>query len=216
MSFSQTKSSIKTINLKKGEVLDVLLLNHFPNNREDMKEYFKVAGPVSKARGYKGLPGFKIKKHTEGNLKPDVLVFGKWSSLNQRLKFLDEIVDKVPDFNERRRKIWSLFNITYYEVLRDVSFSIDKNKYNVITAFWMKEKSNFKKFVKEYADKVSEFNGKNIITLTNGASYFRYYYKPDYFMITEFESEEAFRKFQLANKNISYNGVLQIQQFILE
>lgn len=206
----------KTISLKKGEVLDVLLLNHLPNNQEDMKEYFKVAGTVAKARGYKGLPGFKIQKHTEGNLKPDILVFGKWSSLANRLKFSDEILDKVPDFNERRRNIWSLFNITYYEISKDMSFSIDKEKYYMVTAFWVKKKSRFKKFIKKYEETISKSSGENIVTLTNGNSYFRYYYKPDYFTITEFENEEAFKKFQIETKGISYNGVLQIHQFILE
>lgn len=142
----QGQSKIDTIVLNKGSVLDILLLDQNPDVEADLKSYFKTAFPIAKRMSYQPLPGFKIVKHTQGNLCPQALILGKWESKNIREAFLTQILEEVPDFHERRRKIWSYFGLRYFEIPEDVYLKIDRSKYQVATAFWFASKDDLSEF----------------------------------------------------------------------
>ncbi|MEM8764615.1 MAG: hypothetical protein AAGD88_12425, partial [Bacteroidota bacterium] len=89
--FSYGQSNIKTIELQKGEVFDILLLQQNPGKEEAFKSYFQTVGAVAKKMSYEPLGGLKIKTHLQGNLQPSVLVFAKWEDMEKREAFLSQI-----------------------------------------------------------------------------------------------------------------------------
>ena len=144
-----------------------------------------------------------------------MFIIGKWDNLITREAFLEDIYKDVPDFDEQRRDLFSILNLTYFEMQKDITFSINKEKYNVVTAYWKKDKTLFEKFIKQLKKESNKNGGKTIIELTNGKSPFKYYYLPDYLVITEWSSKVDFEKFYKKNIKMDTKGLLNVNQFIL-
>lgn len=209
------QSNVKEYQFSKGEVLDILLLTSKPDTDALLKDYFKTVFPVAEKLSYQSLPGFRINSHTQGGLQPTSFILGKWDKLEKKEKFLAEVEDFVPDFHKRRRDIWSIFYLTYYEMKSDINFSIDKDKYNVVTAYWNNNDASFGKFKKNWVKKASAKNGEIILELTDAKSPMGYYNKPDYVVITEWENEQAFQKFHSENVKMNHDGIYQVNQFVI-
>jgi len=215
LSLSATAQSQKLkYSLKKGQAFDILLLTTKPNTKEKIKQYFKNYFPIAKKYGYHPLKGFPVKgSPTQGNYQPQSMILGYWDNLDLREKFLQYIDRNKPAFHQDRRDIWSRFDVTYYEIQKDVSFEVNKEKYNVVTAYWQKNKKGFHRFKKNWQEKVRQAGGNVIIAFTNGASPFGYYYNPDYLCITEWESKAAFEKFYKQNLQMDHSAIQQVNQF---
>lgn len=213
LAFSLTGQG-KTITLKKGQAFDIILLNNDPDAKDAMQDYFKRASPIARASGYVPGSGFGVTGvPTMGNYHPDVLATGSWPSIAARIEALEELEGGMHDFHEMRRKVWPTFNMTYYEVKEDISFTTDPDKYYVVTMFWADKKGKFAKFQNAWETACQRAGAKQMITLTDGASPFGYYFKPDYTAITEWASEAAFRAAQTAEGRLSYAGVRHLNQF---
>ncbi|MFK7774411.1 MAG: hypothetical protein AB8F94_19870 [Saprospiraceae bacterium] len=210
------QSSVKPIVLKKGEVLDILLLSQKSDTEADLKSYFQTAFPIAKRMSYQPLPGFKITKHTQGNHQPNNLILGKWSDLETREDFLTEIIKEVPDFHERRRKIWSYFGLCYFELQEDLSLEINRDKFHVATAYWLKTEDKSDEFYQKWVEKIEKMGGTMIVQLTNGTSPFGYHYQPSYFVISSWEDEAAFLAFQEKTKHLNIDNIQHVNEFILK
>ncbi|WP_299246181.1 hypothetical protein [uncultured Aquimarina sp.] len=209
------QSDVKSFDFKKGEVLDILLLTNKPDIEKDFEKYKKTAFPVAFKRTYRPQPGFSIKETTQGNIQPTTFIFGKWNDLKNREQFISEIEDIVPDFHVQRRNMWSIFNLTYYEMPTDISFKIDRSKYIVATSYWKKDTESFKKFTELWSQKSATKGGKKILQLTNGKSPIGYYHNPDLLVITQWESKQEFDAFYKENLKMDHKGVLHVNQFVL-
>ncbi|AXT61505.1 hypothetical protein D1816_14465 [Aquimarina sp. AD10] len=209
------QSKKQSYSFKKGEILDILLLTTKPEGGALFDRYKKTAFPVASKRSYKPQPGFIIKESTQSSFHPQNFLFGKWDNLESREKFLAEIETEVPDFHKQRRDIWSIFNMTYYEMTKDISFEIDRNKYNVVTSYWKKDANAFNTFKKEWIQKSKNKGGKNILALTKGISPLGYYYNPDYMVITQWKNKAAFDAFYKENLKMNHKGVKDVNQFVI-
>ena len=204
----------KTVDLKAGQVFDIIFLNNHPDAKDLMKDYFNRASPIAKANGYLPGGGFGIAgTPTRGNYHPTVMAIGTWPSLAQRAAGLIALETEMIDFHEMRRKIWPTFNLTFYEMKEDVSFTVQPDKYYVVTLFWAEGKRAFKKFRTQWEANQHRGGGRQLVTLTNGDSPFGYYFDPDYFALTEWENEAAFLAAQLKEGQANYVGVRHLNQF---
>ena len=214
VSFGQ--SNVKTVTLNKGEAFDILLLSQNPDTQEQLKSYFEVAVSVASRMTYQPIPGFKVIGHTDGNIRPNLLILGKWASIDKREEFLAEIINEVPDFHERRRDIWSYFGHRYFEVKEDYSFDIDRNKYHAANAFWLKSDTDPSGYYDQWLSKVESNGGRALIMLKDGKSPYGYQYNPDLFVITSWESETDFNAYQQKTKLANTKGLEHINEFILK
>ena len=210
------QSSPQTVALKKGQVLDVLLLSQNPNVTEDLKSYFQTAFPVAKRMSYKPMPGFKIKHHTKGNHRPSSLILGKWSDVEKRESFLTQILKEVPDFHEQRRKIWSYFGLSYFVIQEDLTFNIDREKYHIATAYWLKTNDESDAFLQKWKKQLDKNSGSILIQLQNGTSPFGYRYDPNYFVISSWENESAYKAFQEKTQLLNIDNIEHVNEFVLE
>lgn len=213
----KAQSNLKSYSFKKGQVLDLILLNTKSDAQEELAYYFKTALPVATKYGYKGLGGLALKSSpSQGNYHPESLIFGVWNSLRERKDFLTNIEDVMPEFHQSRRNIWSSFNMTFWEVEDDLSFTVNTAKFNVATAYWQNDKSGFQKFKKSWNDLAKKTGGREILALANGDSPFGYYYNPDYMVITEWDSKSDFEKFLKENLKMKHDAVKHVNQFIIQ
>jgi len=204
---------VKELHFKNGEVLDIILNSQFPNTSDLVNRYKETAFPVAFEYSYQLQPSFDIQDLILGNHKPQYLIFGKWSSLKNRIDFLDEIVKKVPDFHDQRKQIFDEFVVTHYEVNEDIDLTLDANRYNVVSSFWQGEAKILESFSISWTEKVKQNGGVQLIQLENGNSPLGYRYAPDLLYITQWESKEHFEKFQKQNPLSSYSDLEDVHQF---
>lgn len=208
--------STVSFDLKKGEILDILLITNKPDIEALFDNYKKTAFPVAMGLSYQPLPGFGIAEYTQGNQQPSSLVFGKWSNLEKREQFLTDITESVPDFHEQRRNMFEFFALTYYEMQEDISIEIDREKLLVVTAYWQQEASALQTFTQKWRKIAKKSGGEVILELTEGKSPFAYYYQPDYLVITQWSDRETFNKFHDENIKMNHEGLKHVNQFILK
>lgn len=215
---AHAQSEIKEFSIGSGQVFDIIFLNN--RTESEVKtlrdDYFKRAFPIAEANGYHSLGGLGIAENTQGNYLPSVMALGYWETLDGRKKFLEAVDSQMPDFHEMRRKIWSTFDLTYYEFSKDLTFSINKEKFNTVTAYWQKGEKGFEKFKKSWLKHVENAGGSTKIELTNGASPFGYHYNPDFLVITEWDNKEAFEKFHKQNLDMDHSAIEHVNQFSLK
>lgn len=211
---SHAQSDVKSYSFKKGEVFDIIFLSNKEGVEDKLKAYFSTAFPIATKMGYAGLGGFPIiESPLQGNYHPQSMVFGKWTNLENREKFVENIDEEMPTFHQMRRDIWSTFNLVYYKLKEDLFFEIDPNKYNVVTYYWKNDNRSFQQFKKEWLQKTENAGGKITLELTDGTSPFGYTYDPDYLAITTWESKEIFEKFYKENLKMNHSSIIQANQF---
>lgn len=201
-------------NFKKGEVLDILLLSNGPDVAALFPKYRETAFPVASKFSFKPVPGLPISKTIQGGVQPEAMIFGKWDSKEKREGFLKAIVPAVPDFHKQRRALWTYFTLTYYEMQKDIHFTVDRSKYNVVTSYWGGGDS-FTNYLNEFKTTTQKQGGKEIITLTNGYSPVGYVYNPAYLTITQWESKEAFDTFYNKHQAMEESHITNVHQFVL-
>ncbi len=204
------QSTLQTINLKKGEVLDILLLSQNSGTEEDFKAYFQTAVLVAKRMSYQSLPGFRTTAHVQGNFCPNALILSKWDNLDIREQFLEEIIKEVPTFHEQRRTIWSYFGLRYFEIQEDIDFTVDQAKFQVATAYWLDAEKESSQYYKRWKGSIQKMGGKVLIELKEGRSPFGYQFNPDYFVITSWENEASFKKIQEKAQQSNMDNIQQI------
>ena len=203
--------------LKRGQVFDIIFLTQKPGTDEQLKVYFRDVFPVASNMGYHNLKGFRLQKDpTQGNLSATTMVLGYWDSSNGRSEFLKQIEQQTPGFHKMRRGIWSVFGLTYYGLEQGLSFDVDLEKYNVVTAYWRNEKKGFKRFKEKWEKESTASGGKLKLALEGGKSPFGYHYQPDYLSITEWESKAAFEAFHKTNLKMGHHAVKHVNQFVIQ
>lgn len=210
------QNNIKSIEYKKGEVMDILLARLAPDTDELYSRYRRTAFPVAFEYSFELMPVFSITELTLGNNYPTTFVFGKWNNLEKREGFLADIVDRVPDFHDQRRNTFIYFGLTYYEMPHDIKVTIDTDKINVATSFWQDENENFSEFISDWSEEIISSGGKIILELEEGKSPTGYYYNPDAFYIIQWENEAAFDEFAKANPISGYEVLKNVHQFRIE
>lgn len=210
------QGKVKKLAFKKGEVLDILLFEGKPELPKLFPKYKETAFAFALKIGYQPQPLLSIVETTQGGYQPSTFVFGKWTNLSSRKKFLNEILDEVPDFHEQRRSMWSSFYLAYYEVQKDISLEIDENKVYVATAYWKDGTAEFNTFKKEWLKKIHNNKGKVILELTDAHSSVGYMYKPDFVTLIEWKDRSNFDSFLKESQKMGEKGIQNVHQFIIQ
>ncbi len=207
----------KTISFKSGQVLDVIFLNNQAGGEEARKAYFKEVVPTALAAGHKQMAVFGVSETpTAGNYHPEVAVLGTWPSLSDRKHGMEALVEQFPDFHERRRKSWSSFNMTYYQIKADFAYTTDPEKYYVVSLYWRDDVKSSGKYLRELNKAAKKAGGTSVLELINGESPFGYHFDPDYFHLTEWPSKEAFEAFRSTYEVIEPAGIRHVNQFAVK
>ncbi len=215
---SEAKAQDKptVIEYKKGEVLDIILASVQPDSDEEYNHYRKTAFPIAYEYSFELMPVFGIRELIIGTSFPSTFIFGKWESIEKREGFLDDITERLPDFHDQRRNLFSYFGLTYYEIEEDLTFFIDEEKHITANAFWKEERNNYSAFLKDWKNSIEESGGKIVLELSNGKSPTGYFYNPDSFIIVEWENVQAFKKFSNKTPISEYDVLENVHQFRIE
>lgn len=212
-----SNAQTESYRFKKGEVLDIILVDrHCDSNYDSLyRIYRKTLFPIAEEYSYETVKGggFKVKATLQGNAQYSAIVFGRWQSKDLQEAFRETIVKRVPEFHDMRRATWRYLALTSYEMLDDLAFSIDRSKYNVVTAYWANRESGCSEYMRQWREAVQLAGGRITVELTDGASPYQYHYAPDYLIITEWESGESFRAFSHEVSKISTSCMANTNEF---
>ena len=211
----KAQNKTKSFEYKKGEVLDIIILSQEENSGKLFERYKETAFPVAFEYSYRPQPGFGITKLTLGTNAPKGFIFGKWDNMERRKGFLANISNRVPDFHQQRRTLFPYFGLTYFEVPKDLSFSIDSNSYNVVTSFWKTSNAAQAQLIAAWEKDVVATGGKIVVKLRNGESPTGYYYNPDILYIASWPSESAFGQFTKSYNLEAFNAFENVHQFVI-
>lgn len=206
--FGQTKD----FDFKKGEVMDILLLNAKREAKQKLDYYFKTAIPIAMNMGYVPQKGFSVPESpTAGNYHPESLIVGKWTGLEVRYAALKGLESEMEGFHQLRRDIWSNFFVTYYALNKDVKFQVDADRYNVALALWADKKA-----LKRIEQSILKSNGSILLNLKDGQSPYGYHYNPDAFLIISWEKDSDFLKYKEDVAMIEAKKVRHINEFRID
>ncbi|MFK7813609.1 MAG: hypothetical protein AB8B59_14040 [Maribacter sp.] len=210
------QSKTKKWDFKKGEVLDILLFKGKPELPKLFPKYKETAFALALEKGYQPQPFLTVTETTQGGYQPDTFIIAKWTDLAGRKSFTNEILDKVPDFHDQRRAMWSSFYLAYYEVTKDISFEANPNKLLVATSYWKDDTGTFNTFKKEWLKKAKNNGAKVLLELTDAMSTVGYMYKPDYIVLTEWNDRASFDTFTKESMKMGEKGIQNVNQFIIK
>lgn len=206
-----------TFTFQKGQAVDFLFLTQKPETEKLLEDYFGAVFPIVKEAGYQPRPGFGISQSpTQGNHHPSRLVIASWRDSASRQRAMGSIESQVPDFHQRRRDIWSTFDMSVYEMEQDVSWTVSSEKTYVLTAYWQAEGGPFTTFKQQWLQGAKRSGGRLVVELEDGMSPFGYHYNPDYMAIVEWATPAAFEAFYETNLAMDHRSVQHVNQFILE
>lgn len=214
--FTQNETSFE---LKKGQIFDVLPLKF--NEKADslkVRKYLRDSVlPRAIELGYIAMPSIPIQSGgtVQGNYSPDIIVFGGWENSDSLNSIMKQLEAEFSDFHSLRREIWTVFYNTHYELKEDLSFKFLDSKFYVATSYWKKQTSDLDTLIGAMANNIAKYNGTLILELSEGESPYGYYYNPDYFFITEWNSEDDFKKFMKENQIREKQNLKHINQFKL-
>ena len=211
-----TQEKQKLYEFKKGEVLDILLIKTKEKTGKLFDVYKKTIFPVGVEYTFQPQPNFAVKKIILGHHTPSSMIIGKWENARKREGFLSNIVKRVPDFHEQRKGLFDYFGLTYYEMEKDIKFSVKSNKFNIANAFWGRDDKKSSAFYKEWENKVKKLGGEIVLKLENGTSPIGYYYNADVFYIVEWKDKSAFKVFLKENPLSSYEDLRNVHQFVIK
>lgn len=212
----QAQDQAKTFSFKKGEVMDLIYLSAQPETDQLFDHYKKTAFPVAFEYSYQPQRGFAVKELTLGMNVSTSLIVGKWGSKEKREGFLDNIVKRVPDFHQQRRKLFEEFALTWYVMPKDVDFSVEGSKLNVATSFWQEDPATLKSFVRTWKKEIEKAGGKILLELTEGYSPTGYYFNPDVFLLIEWQDRTAFDAFANAHPLSTYEDLRHVHQVVIQ
>lgn len=214
---SATFAAEKTYTLEAGQVIDFLFLTRRPNSEEALKAYARDAIAEARALDYKGLGGFSLtRRPTQGNYFPESLIMGAWpGDFKDRADALDSLLEAVPDLYQRRLDIWSRFDMTNYELKEDKSFTVDTDKIQILTAYWLKDEEGFERFKAKFLSTAWSTGADIKLELTDGRSPFGYEYVPHYTVLAEWDTQAEFDRFLEANLAMDHSSVRHVNQFYL-
>ena len=218
MSNVQAQSRTVSYDLKKGEVFDILFLQDKLNINKDslFGLYVKTLFPIGTEFTFQPVKGLKVNKTLQGGHQVDLFAFGKWANLEKRLAFIDEVVRRVPAFHDMRRGLWSSLGLVYYEMQEDLKFTVDLEKYNVATAYWLKEENKAsEKFLRKWKKICVASGGKIVVQFEEGGSPLGYYYNPDQLFFTEWENSADYEKFIQVFEKLDSSCLNNINEFEL-
>lgn len=186
---------VDTVKTQGAEVLDIFFLRNINDKHRDslFNEYRKELFPIATEYGYSPIRSFRMKRILEGSKQPDFVLFSKWTDYQRREKFIDDIVKLKPFFHDLRRSIWSTFDLTYYKMDKDLTFSIDQSRYNVISSLWTD--GSCAGLGNSLQRDIIAHDGDIVLYLPKGKSPIGYYYNPDHFIISSWSNKAQFDAF---------------------
>ena len=186
---------VDTVQFDQGSTLAVLIGIVKPDRMQARNQYFQSVFPIASKYQYNLGVAFNVRTPTRGNYHPGFVAIASWPSAEHRYRFLQD--PAVPsDLSAQRREIWARFDQMFYENIDEaVTFEVRSDKIYVFSNFWVEDQQLFKSYLQSFTAGMAAAGGEFLTLLEEGQSPKDHMYEPNAMVISQWDNEEAFKRY---------------------
>ncbi|MBL4624435.1 MAG: hypothetical protein JKY42_04780 [Flavobacteriales bacterium] len=139
---TEPAAETKEVIFKQGKLIEVAFLSVEAGKEKQLnEEYFAKVMPVAMEYGMKPLLTIGVQNSWSENTKPQMVGFFEWPSIAKKVAF--EKDERFLELKKIRNSALSFLKVGFYEVEKDMSVQLDKDKFYEIYGMTMnKEKGH--------------------------------------------------------------------------
>ena len=123
-----------TLDLKKGQVLQVVVPEERPEGRDARQSYYQNAFPIAETFGYNNEGQLSIRDKVRSEYDPSVIAFFSWPDTVATQAYRSS--PQFPAFKELRREAWHEMKIYDSELTEDLQLTFDPGKHYTAWIAW--------------------------------------------------------------------------------
>lgn len=124
-----------TLDLKKGEVLQVVVPEERAEGSEARQSYYQNAFPIAERLGYANEGLLRVREKVRGEYDPSVFVFFSWPSAEAAKGYRSN--PRFAEFKALRREAWHEMNIYDAQIREDIQITFDPAKHYTALIAWL-------------------------------------------------------------------------------
>lgn len=158
----ETEQSGFTLDLKQGEVLQLVVPEERAEGREARQTYYANAFPIAERLGYENKGLLTVRQIARSDYDPSVFVFFSWPNAAAAKSYRSN--PRFSEFKSLRREAWHEMKIYDVEIREDLSLNFDPAKHYTALFAWLdpKTRSDYKRYLDGIKPAVERFGGRFI------------------------------------------------------
>ena len=202
-----TDSSAFTIDMKRGEVLQVIVSEQRPDGRDAARTYGQAAFPLAQRHGYQRIGQFNVRQTVRSDFKPQAVSFFSWPSQAALDAFSAE--PAWPAIKATRPQAWTGLDIYSAELSEDLTIKADRNKHYTVLVAWLKSDeatADYDRYLAGIAPAVERSGGRFIykMRMPEREAYAPDATAPHQLTFVEWESTDGFDRVQQSEEYLNF------------
>lgn len=192
-----------TIDMKRGEVLQVIISEQRPGGGDAARTYGSKAYPLAQRYGYKRIGQLDVRQKVRSSFDPQAVSFFSWPSQKALDAFSAE--PSWPAIMATRPEAWSGLDIYSAELPEDLQISIDPAKHYTVLVAWLKSdeaRGAYARYLTGIEPAVERSGGRFLykMEMPEREAYAEDAKAPHQLTFVEWESTDGFEKVQASQE----------------
>ena len=188
-----------TIDMKRGEVLQVIISEQRPDGGPAARAYGSKAYPLAQQYGYQRIGQLNVAQKVVSSFDPQAVSFFSWPSQQALDTFSAE--PAWPAIKETRPQAWSGLDIYSAQLREDLKVSIDPDKHYTVLVAWLKSdeaRDDYARYLSGIEPAVERVGGRFIykMMMPTREAYEEDAAAPHQITFVEWETTDGFEKVQ--------------------
>ncbi len=128
-----------TLDLKQGEVLQLVVPEERPEGKEARQTYYQNAFPIAERLGYANEGLLSVRQKVRGDYDPSVFVFFSWPNAEAAQGYRSN--PRFAEFKALRKEAWHEMNIYDAEIREDLRITFDPAKHYTALIAWLDDET---------------------------------------------------------------------------
>ena len=192
-----------TIDMKRGEVLQVIISEQRPDGGPAARAYGSKAYPLAQQYGYQRIGQLDVTQKVVSRFDPQAVSFFSWPSQQALDRFSAE--PAWPAIRATRPQAWSGLDIYSAELQEDLKVNIDPDKHYTVLVAWLKSddaRADYARYLSGIEPAVERVGGRFIykMMMPTREAYEEDAAAPHQITFVEWETTDSFEKVQATDE----------------
>lgn len=202
----QKKPQGWTLDLKKGQVLQIVVPEERPEGRDARQSYYQNAFPIAESLGYKNEGLLNIRDKVRSEYDPSVFAFFSWPDIAATQAYRS--APQFPAFKDLRRDAWHEMKIYDSALTEDLKLTFDPGKHYTAWIAWLdpKDRSDYTSYLEGIEPAVKRAGGRFVYEMHNpfAQTFDADEAAPGQITFIEWETADGFAKVQLSPEYLAH------------
>ena len=163
----QEKTQGWTLDLKKGQVLQIVVPEERPEGRDARQSYYQNAFPIAERLGYNNEGLLNVRDKVRSEYDPSVFAFFSWPDIAATQAYRSS--PQFPAFKELRRDAWHEMKIYDSELTEDLQLTFDPDKHYTAWIAWLdpEARSDYTRYLEGIEPAVKRAGGRFVYEMSD-------------------------------------------------